>query len=291
MKCNNKRIVVVLVVLMFIASSLTALEVALRDTEKHEIYSEIVRKDYTITVALPKNYERSTRRYPVVYVLDGDANFALTTETARPLMEVEGLSEMIIVGIGYGVSPGEAVWLARRERDFTPVRMVYREAGETGGAFKFIAFIKDELIPFVESNYRAMPEDRTIMGHSLGGLFVLYSLFRAPDVFNKYAAMSSSLWWAAASAWEPWQNWTIFKYEEEYAQNNTDLSAKLFMSIGTLEILDGEQMDVSYYEKLYTKLEDRGYASLETELLIMDNETHYSSLPGAISRALRVLFP
>lgn len=291
MKCGNKRILVVFLMVIFIASSLTAQEVVLRDTEEHKIYSETVRKDYIITVALPKNYQRSSKSYPVVFVLDGDANFTLTTEIARPLMEVEGLSELIIVGIGYGIAPGEAVWLARRERDFTPVRMVYREAFETGGAFKFLAFMKDELIPFVESNYRTIPEDRTIMGHSYGGLFVLYSLFRAPDIFNRYAAMSSSLWWAAASAWEPWQNWTIFKYEEDYAQNNTDLTAKLFMSIGTLEILDAAQMDVSYYERLYTKLESRGYASLESDLLIMDNETHYSSLPGAISRAFRVLFP
>ncbi|NQT59807.1 MAG: alpha/beta hydrolase [Bacteroidetes bacterium] len=195
MKCGNQRIVIILVVLVCIASSLAAREFALRDTEVHEIYSENVRKNYTITVALPKNYQRSSRSYPVVFVLDGDANFALTTEIARPLMDVEGLTEMIIVGIGYGVAPGEAVWIARRERDFTPVRMAYyKESGMTGGAFKFLPFIKDELIPFVESNYRTMPEDRTIMGHSLGGLFVLYTLLRAPDIFNRYAAMSPSLW-------------------------------------------------------------------------------------------------
>ncbi|NQT59806.1 MAG: hypothetical protein HQ557_12555 [Bacteroidetes bacterium] len=63
------------------------------------------------------------------------------------------------------------------------------------------------------------------------------------------------------------------------------------MSIGALEGLDALQMDVSHYERFYTKLENRDYESLDVELLIMDNETHYSSLPGAISRAFKVLFP
>ena len=288
MKCNSKRIFVVLVVLMFIASSLAAKEFTLHDTEVHEIHSEIVRKDYAIAVALPRNYERNSRSYPVVYVLDGDAHFARTTDTARQLMEEEDLTESIMVGIGYGVPAGGAIFLSRRERDLTPTRMA--EWSLSGGGAKFLAFIKDELIPFVDSNYRTIPEDRAIIGHSFGGLFVLYTLFNDTDTFNRYAAISPSLWWAA-TPYEKMEDWVTFKYEKEYAQNHTDLPVNLFLSIGSLEGINMPIVAPPYLEKFHERLESRGYASLNIELLIMDNETFMSAIPGAISRALRVLFP
>jgi predicted alpha/beta superfamily hydrolase len=56
----------------------------------------------------------------------------------------------------------------------------------SGGAEDFLRFVREDLIPFMVSEYRADPADRCFMGSSLGGIFGLYSLFRHSDTFQRY---------------------------------------------------------------------------------------------------------
>jgi hypothetical protein len=138
--------------------------------------------------------------------------------------------------------------------------------------------MQEELFPFIEANYRADPQDRTLVGHSVGGLFTLHAMFRNPDVFQRYIALSPSSWWG---------NGVIFEYEAEYAAENTDLPVKLFLGVGALEA-DGTSADL---ETMYQLLESRNYPNLEMEMVIFDDETHSSVLPGATSRGFRSVFP
>src|SRR5690606_12970502 len=120
-------------------------------------------------IQLPSGYENSTKKYPVVYLMDSQWDFPLVSAIYGEQYFDGFIPELILVGVTWG--KGETL----RARDDTPTSV----AGETttGGADKFLDFMKEELFPFVESNYRADPEHRSLMGCSLGGLFTLYTLF------------------------------------------------------------------------------------------------------------------
>jgi predicted alpha/beta superfamily hydrolase len=99
---------------------------------------------------------------------------------------------------------------------------------KTGGADKFLAFLKQELMPFIEKNYRASKEDKTYIGYSYGGLFAVYTLFHSPETFSRYIIGSPGIVWANET--------NLFtRYEKEYAATHKALPAKVFMSIGSLE--------------------------------------------------------
>jgi predicted alpha/beta superfamily hydrolase len=238
-------------------------------TELRTLYSSVTSKDYTIYVALPAGYSSSGDTYPVVYLLDGDMWFGLTTGMV-PILAFEGsLPELIIVGIGYGTHDIDE-WFELRERDLS------------SGAGEFLRFIQEELMPYIDSNYRTDPTDRTIVGHSLGGLFTVYALFHAPETFDRYIAASPALWWDDRVA---------FDYEENFARDHSELPVRLFLSVGELEEeqFPGARM-VSNLEEFHANLESRNYDGLEIEMVIMEDETHGSVISGAFSRGFRVVF-
>jgi predicted alpha/beta superfamily hydrolase len=67
-------------------------------------------------------------------------------------------------------------------------------AKTTGGAEKFISFMEKELIPYVDSKYPAS-SFRILIGHSFGGLTVIYTLLNHVKLFNQYIALDPSMWW------------------------------------------------------------------------------------------------
>ncbi len=177
-------------------------------------------REYKVFVALPLSYsEKPDATYPVVYVVDGSVFFDLVTTTARWLALAREMPEVIVVGIDSGTDWADDLeeWGSLRAINLTPTE-IWAIPG-SGGAGGFLAFIEQDLIPHIDANYRTDPADRTIGGHSLGGLFSLYALFHAPETFNRYIASSPSL---------HWDDRVTFEYEEEFATEHADLPAKLF---------------------------------------------------------------
>ena len=157
------------------------------DTEQHVLTSANVGDTFDIFVALPRGYRSSGDAYPVLYLLDANGVFGMTTETLRVLDFFGEICDVIVVGIGYAGAASFPATMGRRTRDFTPTDegwyvATYDEgtgangnAGE-GRAAEFLAFLSDELMPFVEQRFRTTDE-RSIAGYSFGGLFALYALF------------------------------------------------------------------------------------------------------------------
>ena len=153
------------------------------------IYSEILNEDRILEIHLPKNYEKSDKTYPVLYLLDSFYNFSHAVGTVEYLFLNELIPEMIVVGIRN----------TKRNRDFTPDALELSKRnkdrmGLTGGADKFIDFLDKELIPHVEQTYKAASY-KIIVGHSLGGLLNVYTFFKKPELFNAYLTISPSLWY------------------------------------------------------------------------------------------------
>ena len=141
------------------------------------IQSEATGRPYHIYVRYPEGYDPAAdMAYPTVYLTDGDSLFPILAANHLFLHYDEDLPEALVVGIAYG---GFDPSVNRRSIDFqTPGEGVARP-----GAEAFQLFLKSELIPRIEANYRADPERRVLFGQSRGGAFVLYSAVTDPDLF------------------------------------------------------------------------------------------------------------
>lgn len=141
--------------------------------------SEILKEKRGIYISVPTFYENSEERYPVLFVLDAEGNFPFATGMMHFLGQTGRQPKMIVVGI-----PN-----TDRGRDFTPsVIADYK----SGGADQFIRFLKEELFPYVEENYRTEPF-KVLYGHSLTGMFSIYCLNKEPDLFQAHIAVSPAL--------------------------------------------------------------------------------------------------
>ncbi|MDH5834616.1 alpha/beta hydrolase [Luteimonas kalidii] len=136
-------------------------------------------RPHHVYVRLPEGYAADPdRRWPVVYLLDGDSLFPLLAPTHLFLHYDEQLPEAIVVGIAYGsFDPA----INRRHVDFSAPGPDTPD-GE-GGAPAFLAFLERELLPMVEGRHRADPGRRVLVGQSRSGYFVLWSALRRPDLF------------------------------------------------------------------------------------------------------------
>ena len=268
-------------------------QVAMAQTEQRILRSSTNGATYQIDVALPRGYSSSGRRYPVFYTLDGNAYFALVTDTVRLLRSGQQLipEDLIVVGIGYPDSK-YAWWSdeyeASRLRDYStkPTKplgalgnpMPPKRVAQSGGAPAFLRFLQRELIPFIDSTYRTIPGDRGLAGHSLGGLFCVYVLTHAPATFSKYAIGSPSLWWddRVSSRWE-----------SEYASAHRDLPARVYLYVGGLE---GEVM-TGPPRQLWGLLQSRHYIGLDmVSFAMVPGESHTSENISSIEQALRSLY-
>lgn len=158
------------------------------------IYSNTLNEYRNIRVYVPEENRLFSRNiYPVVYLLDGEAHFHSVTGILHHLSETYGnavIPKMIIVGI----------LNTDRKRDLTPTQVSiapYLDSAyliTTGGGDNFMAFMKNELMPFIESTY-PVSTYRMIIGHSYGGLTVINTLINHPDMFNAYVSIDPNLFW------------------------------------------------------------------------------------------------
>lgn len=166
----------------------------------YSIRSQALGEARPINVRLPASYgaQGEPRRYPVLYLLDGgtDQDFLHIAGLAQH-GEISGtFPEFIVVGIPTRRRIFELTFPTQDERYFTWLRANGQpvEFASGGGAARFRRFIAEEIIPFVEANFRTDGR-RTLMGESLAGLFVVDTLLRQPALFQDYVAISPSLWW------------------------------------------------------------------------------------------------
>ncbi len=141
---------------------------------------------YELYIQLPVGYsENNDKKYPVFYITDAHENLKLLSGTTEFLMD-----DLILVGISYQKDVDR---LDSRFRDYTPE--YYSIKGyETGGANNFLNFIRENVIKFVEGNYRTIPEQRTYFGFSIGGLFGSHVLLTQPDTFHNYILGSPAIY-------------------------------------------------------------------------------------------------
>jgi len=146
-------------------------------TQEREFFrSSITKINYPLDVYLPPKYDDSSDSYPVIYVTDGEWRYG---SVAQEIIN-KGL-DVIVVAIGNSDEDGQG----RRVVDYL-----------LPGARQYYAFITTELLPYIETKYRTMADNRSLFGHSLGGQFVVSAYFleeNNPTNFHYYIAADPAL--------------------------------------------------------------------------------------------------
>lgn len=162
---------------------------------EYTLFSDILQEERTVFVRVPSRNDGEDARYPVLVLLDGyEWLFHQISAIVRHYQMFGRIPGLIVVGI-----PS-----TDRVRDLTPPKRHsdserWIEGG--GGADRFMAFINDELMPFIDETFPTTTY-RAIAGGSFGGLFALHAMATRPEMFDAYLVTSPSVWWDDGAAVE-----------------------------------------------------------------------------------------
>lgn len=162
------------------------------------LWSATLKEQRRFLVYTPPSYHDTTyapQRYPVLYLLDGDAHFHSVT----------GLVQILGTGINGTYVVPEMIVVAipntDRTRDMTPTHRETDPQGKpqpflktSGGMASFFRFLTSELMSKIDAAYRTAPY-RVLVGHSLGGITAINALYTIPEAFQGYVAIDPSLWY------------------------------------------------------------------------------------------------
>ena len=224
--------------------------------------SGILKEERALLFYLPEDYNTSSVRYPVLYLLDGDAHFHHVTGIVQFLAEQKVIPPMIVVALAN----------TDRTRDFTPFKIERRPT--SGGADRFLEFLRREVIPLVDAQYRTQPF-RVLTGHSLGGLFAVYSLLQAPDLFQAYIAVSPAIGYG---------NGSIQSMLEAFLAERESLKRYLYISVGN------EPRYIPRLEAFCDTLTESAPMDFRWEYTSMEEEDHASVTHRSIYAGLERLY-
>jgi len=148
------------------------------EASRVSIDSKVLGENRNFLINLPESYDSSNKSYPVVYLLDGERHFNHAIVATQILQKQERVPELIIVAITN--SHSWASDKSTRQRD-----LGYEKE-------KFVQYIKNEMMPYVNKNYRTTGLN-TLFGHSLAGYFSTHLLATQPELFTNYIAASPVL--------------------------------------------------------------------------------------------------
>ena len=252
--------------------SLTLLSCEQDKANKIIFYSDKVKDSFEIYVSTPNKID-SNKAYDVIYYCDANL------KSGRKLRELITKSEYatkvnntIFVGVGH---IGDFHVL--RRRDFILPQI---HDGDTAGSSinygqieNFYQFLRTELIPKINSTYKTNPANNSILGHSLGGLFVFYCLFKNETLFKNYFALSPALWI---------DHYNIYNFNK---LERGVLSVKnLYFSAGGLEIMNHIKTGTNRMENF---LNAKKYENLNYKYDIHNGETHNSQVRRSIDYILK----
>lgn len=253
--------------------------------EKLNVHSKILNENREVWIHLPKRYSDTAiepAKYPVIYLLDAEFNFDYYSGMVDYLSKSPYalIPESIVVGIKN----------SNRTKDLTPSKASKKSPvngkmlfEESGGGEHFLQFIQQELKPFINQHFRTI-EYSVFVGHSFGGLSVLYCMAQHPDYFNSYIANDPSLWW---------DNEFVFKKTENYLkehQNTFPKNIKLYLAQA-----DNEEQNKIWKKDMIEGIENfnaliQKNGSLHYSFKFYQNEDHGTISYSANFDALRFVY-
>ena len=197
---------------------------------------------------LPPDYHAGTRRYPAIYMHDGQNLFDAATAYAGEWGVDETLDSLHAAGDHGAIVVGIDNGGTKRLHEYSPWRNA-RYGGGEGAAY--VAFIVETLKPYIDSHYRTLPDrlNTGIAGSSMGGLISLYAVLKYPKVFGRAGVFSPPLWFSPH----------IFGLARAAQPERPD--PRIYFVTGALEIAQGERAGIYQDEqnRMYEALTAAGF--------------------------------
>ncbi len=234
------------------------------------IFSKGLNEYRNYRVVLPIDYDsNSNKKHDVIYVLDGETVVNVVSPIHRIASDWTLTNRCIIVGIDNKFVDG----VVMRNRDLLPTHM--KRSSSSGKADNYLAFIKDELMLHIDKTY-STSKNNTLIGHSHGGTFTIYSMLKEPNLFNAYIAIDPSLWW---------DNGYVTKLLKETLPNLENLNAKLFIS--GRKGKPYREMGIYDIDNI---LEVNPPKKLKWKSIAYENETHITIILKTVYDGLKFLY-
>jgi predicted alpha/beta superfamily hydrolase len=236
------------------------------------IYSSLVKDSFEIYINAPKQIDPA-KRLSVFYYMDANINSGKKLREMIARQEYAGkVNNTIFVGVGH---TGDFHVL--RRRDFILPSVSH---GDTAGLSpiygqieNFYQFLKAELIPMIDSTYNTDPGNNSILGHSLGGLFTFYCLFKNDTTFKNFYALSPSLWI---------DDYAIYKFNK--LTQDSLCKRTLYFSSGSLEIFNRIKAGTN---EMNLFLQKQNYPGLSYQYDIHKWKTHNSQVENSLDFILK----
>ncbi|MBI3139955.1 MAG: alpha/beta hydrolase [Sphingobacteriales bacterium] len=243
---------------------------AAQSIQTDTVYSAQVKDKFIITIRKPAGFT-TEKKYHHVYMTDGSLGIGDYVFGRDKSWAAAIPSSCIIIAISH---TGD--WHEKRSRDFIPADISKNTEANFGKADLFYGFLRYELIPRTE---KKLPnkKDRVFIGHSFGGLFCLYTLFKDDKLFDRHFAISPSVW---ANYHE------LDKIEEGYFKSHKALKADVTIFVGGLEFLNKVLFSTRSF---YTTVTGRQYKGLRVRKEEIGNANHFSIRKPAIDRVFESL--
>lgn len=221
-----------------------------------------------VWIYLPRSYHEGNRRYPVLYMHDGQNVFDQATswgsewgvdETLEQVTVQEPELEVIVVAIDHGGNE------RNHEYNFT----INTEYGFGGKGAAYAEFLAETIKPHIDSHYRTRPEpEHTMLGGSSFGAYIsLYTALRYPEQFSKLSCISFVMWHDQGALIELIQ------------QSVLSPALRLYLSFGGLELDDANfnRMGYEHVEKLRQTLLAAGMKDSQIRFDFVPEGTHHES--------------
>lgn len=237
--------------------------------KKIQIHSRVLSETRFLFIAKPAGYDEEPERYPVLYLLDGDEdNFVQVTGIVQFLAASERIPPLLVVGVAN----------TDRTHDLTPSTEVETEIRfhpKNGGANMFLQFVSNELIPYVDQHYRTRPY-KILIGHSLGGLFAVYSLASNPALFNAYIVIDPPL---------SWNNQAVLAKAQSTLEKWKELNSDFYITN------TGESgVAMAAVQRLCATFDEKPIPGFRWTFKQMPEETHISIVHQSIYSGLDTIF-
>ena len=283
---------------------MTPSPVALPATEVHPLTSEITGERFELWIGRPQAGWASRAGDPprLLYLLDANLFFGMAVEMTRLMHVLFGeLPRILVVGVAYPgadpatqsrlrtghFTPSEDPLFAEAARAFAPEGAPPPPPPPMGGADDFLAFLVDQVDPWVRGRFEVAHAGSTLFGTSLGGHFAVHTLLTRPGFVDGIIAGSPSLWWN--------EDETLHRIEALAPGGPPgEPGPGVFIPVGSGE----ESPDVPSLSRYRLVTNARRLAKLLAEgrvpcrtsaLEIIQGETHTSVVPSALTRGLRAL--
>ncbi|MEM7369707.1 MAG: alpha/beta hydrolase-fold protein [Bacteroidota bacterium] len=231
--------------------------------QTYELTSQYTDFAYDVSVYLPDNYEerKDTLDYPCLYLfIGGEDLFHCATGVTRLLARHREIPEMIVVGVTN----------IRWWPDLTPEKVEWRE--DAGEGKDFLAFVSNQLIPFVDKNF-STNDHSLYMGHSLGGLFGVYTLTESHNLFDDYILISPSVQDRANS---------LFGQLEETLANEKEMNNDVYFTMGS----EGNRISKGSH-KIATAFSGYEGKNLKWRLEVMPDKNHFTTMIPTMVNGLK----